>query len=219
MFMAGIMRKIMWVDQYWSLLKRLSLTTYLNAKLIKERTEKQCGLENLRIEQTCICFSRNLLITQRPSGRRPDDVLRLDTHSKNVIFSGRRKLFGRHQARLRLDKELSIFISLFNAVRDFGIRSLVTVWCNDPIHRVSLCSSLFLWPLPLRELDLIDLLQEQRPVVVLVEDLNNNADSGRLGRNSMVSDRDLRRKNTKLQTKRCVGSKAWCWSEGSEYLM
>lgn len=142
------------------------------------------------------------LLTERLSGWGQDEVLGLDTHCENVVFSGRGELLGRHQAGLGLNKELSVFISLLDAVRDLGIWSLVAVWSDDPIHRVSLRGSLFLWSLPLRQLDLIDLLQEQRPVVVLVEDSDDDADSGRFGGNAVVSDRDLRRKKSKPQTKK-----------------
>ena len=86
-----------------------------------------------------------------------------------------------------------MLVSLLDAIGDLSIWPLVAVGCNYPIDWVSLHGSLFLGPLPLRELDLIDLFQEQWPVVILIKDLDDDADSGGFRRNTLVSNGDLRK--------------------------
>lgn len=138
----------------------------------------------------------------RTSGWGHDEALGLDTYCENIIICSRGEFLRRHQASLGLDKELALLVSLFYAVRDFSIRSIITVWCNDPIHRVSPRGSLFLWLLPHRELNLVDLLQEQRPVVVLIEDLDNHTDSGGFRGNAVISNGDLCIKNKDFRQRR-----------------
>ena len=84
-----------------------------------------------------------------------------------------------------------MFVSFLDAVGDLGVRPLVAVRGDDPIHRVPLGVPLPLRPLALRKLDLVDLLQEQRPVVVLVKDADDDADGGGLSGNAVVGDGDL----------------------------
>lgn len=123
------------------------------------------------------------------------------TYCQNVIFSRRGELLGRHQPRLGLNEKLPVFVSLLDAVGDLSVGPVVTVGCNHPVHRVSFEGSLFLRPLALRELDLVDLLQEQRPVVILIEHLDDDAYGGGLGRNAVVGNGDLRgwKHNTEIQ--------------------
>lgn len=117
---------------------------------------------------------------------------RLDhTHGQNVVFTSGRELFGRHQTCLGLYKEFSMFIPLFNAVRDFSIRSVITIRRNDPINWVSFIGPLFFWFVPLWKLDLVDFLQKQRPVVVFIQNFDDDTDGGGFSRNTMVSDGDL----------------------------
>lgn len=140
-----------------------------------------------------------------------DRVKPLETHCKNVVFSSRRELLGGNRAGLGFDEELSAFISILDAVRDLGVRSLIPVWCYDPIHRVSLHGSLFLRPLSLRELDLIDLFQKHRPIVILVQDSDDDADSGGSGRNAVVTDCDLRRKDKNFRTRSTYKQRSKYW--------
>lgn len=116
------------------------------------------------------------------------------TYCQNVIFSSRRELLGRHQPGLGLDEELPVFVSLLDAVGDLGVGPVVAVGRDHPVHRVSPGGSFLLRPFALRKLDLVDLLQEQRPVVVLIEHLDDDAHGGGLGGNAVVGDRDLRRR-------------------------
>lgn len=86
-----------------------------------------------------------------------------------------------------------MFISLLNAVWDLSIRAVITVRCNHPIHRVPLHGSLILRPLPFGELDLVDFLKEQWPVVILVKDLDNDANGGGFDGNAVVGDGYLKK--------------------------
>lgn len=131
------------------------------------------------------------------------------TYCKDVIFSRRGELLRWHHAGLGLNEKLAMFVSFLDAVGDFSVWALVTVWCNHPIHRLSLRGSLSLGPLTLGQTDLIDLLQEQRPVVILVEDLDDDPDAGGFGRNTMVGDGYLRRDNKDFKTGRFIDSKGW----------
>lgn len=88
-----------------------------------------------------------------------------------------------------------MFISFLDAVGNLSIWPDVTIRGDNPIHRVSLHDSLFLGPLTLRELDLVNLLQEQGSVVILIEDLDDDPDGGGFGRNTVVSNSDLRKNN------------------------
>lgn len=115
-----------------------------------------------------------------------------DTYCKDVVLSGRGELLGRHQARLGLDEELPIFVALLDAVGDLGVGPLVAIRGDHPVHWVPLGGSFSLWSLTLWQLDLVDLLQEQRPVVVLVEHLDDDSNGGGFGRDAMVGHSDLR---------------------------
>lgn len=118
--------------------------------------------------------------------------LQSHTHRQDVVLAGRGELLGGHQARLGLDEELAVLVALLDAVGDLGVGPLVTVRGDHPVHRVPPGGSLSLWSLPLRQLDLVDLLQKQWPVVVLVEHLDDDSHGGGLGRDAVVGDGDLR---------------------------
>lgn len=117
----------------------------------------------------------------------------VNAHREDVVFSGRGELLGRHQAGLGLNKKLAMFVSFLNAVGNFGVGPDVPIRRDHPIHGVSLCGSLSLGSLALWQSDLVDLLQEERPVVVVVQDLDDDADGGGFGRNAVVGDGYLRR--------------------------
>lgn len=153
------------------------------------------------MQQILIC-STVVLPSDRLPGWGPEEALGLHTYCKNVIFSSRRELLGRHHASLGLYKKLALLIPLLDAVGDFSIRSIIAVGSDDPIHWVSLRGPLLLRLFPLWELDLVDLLQKQRPVVIVVEDLDDDADGGGFSGNAVVGDGDLSRKNKDFRQRR-----------------
>lgn len=100
-----------------------------------------------------------------------------------------------------------MFVPLFNAVRDFSIRSVITIRRNDPINWISFIGPLFFWFVPLWKLDLVDFLQKQWPVVVFIQNFDDDTDGGGFGRNTMVSDGDLNnewKKKKKAAIIRCL---------------
>lgn len=124
-----------------------------------------------------------------------------ETHCEDVVLSGRGELLAGHQARLGLDEELPVLVALLDAVGDLGVGPLVAIRGDHPVHRVPPGGSFSLRPLPLRQLDLVDLLQEQRPVVVLVEHLDDDSHGGGLGRDAVVGHGNLRADETQFKTR------------------
>lgn len=129
--------------------------------------------------------------------------LKINKYRKDIIFSSGRKLLGGHQAGFGLDEEFAVLIPFFDAVGDLGVGSLVAVRGDDTVDRVSLQGSLLLGLLPLRQLDLVDLLQKLRPIVVLIQHLDYHTHCCRLGRHTLVRYSNLwRREKTSLVKKK-----------------
>lgn len=90
------------------------------------------------------------------------------SHREDVVFASRGELLGRNEACFGLDKELSLLVSALDAVGDLSVGAVVTIGSDDSIHWLSPHRAFLLRLLPLRQLDFVDLLHENGPVVVLV---------------------------------------------------
>lgn len=84
-----------------------------------------------------------------------------------------------------------MLISLLDGIRDLRVGTLIAVRGDHPIHGIPLQSPVLFRFFPFRKLDLVDLLQELRPVVVLVQDFDDDAYRGGFGWNPVVGDSDL----------------------------
>lgn len=124
--------------------------------------------------------------------------LKINKYRKNIIFSSGRKLLGGHQAGLGLNEEFAMLISFFNAVGDLGVGALIAVGGDDAVDWVSLQGPLLLGLIPFRQLDLVDLLQKLRPIVVLIQHLDYHTHGCRFGWYTLVRYSNLWRRETSI---------------------
>lgn len=110
------------------------------------------------------------------------------SYREDIVFPCRERLPGGHTASSGFDEELPVFVAILDAVGNLSVCASILIRGKHPVHRLSLKR-----PAPCRQLDPVDLLQELRSVVILIQHIHNHPDAYRLSRSATLSDGDLKR--------------------------